>query len=58
MKKLFFYSALIYVLACFAAERPATWAVKMERAGLPNLHRVDAAVLEYCPGTAETKKHR
>ena len=26
----------------FAAERPATWAVKMERAGLPNLHKVDA----------------
>ena len=26
----------------FAAERPATWAVKMDRAGLPNLHKVDA----------------
>ena len=53
MKKLFFYSVLIYVLACFAAERPATWAVKMERAGLPNLHRVDAKLYRSAQPTAE-----
>ena len=37
----------------FAAERPATWAVKMERAGLPNLHRVDAKLYRSAQPTAE-----
>ena len=53
MRKLFFYSALICALACFAAERPAVWAVKMERAGLPNLHRVDAKLYRSAQPTAE-----
>ena len=37
----------------FAAERPATWAVKMERAGLPNLHKVDAKLYRSAQPTAE-----
>ena len=37
----------------FAAGRPATWAVKMERAGLPNLHRVDANLYRSAQPTAE-----
>ena len=37
----------------FAAERPAAWAVKMERAGLPNLHRVDAKLYRSAQPTAE-----
>ena len=37
----------------FAAERPAIWAVKMERAGLPNLHRVDAKLYRSAQPTAE-----
>ena len=37
----------------FAAERPATWAVKMERTGLPNLHRVDAKLYRSAQPTAE-----
>ena len=37
----------------FAAERPAKWAVPMERAGLPNLHKVDAKLYRSAQPTAE-----
>ena len=36
-----------------AAERPSTWAEKIERAGLPNLHRVDARLYRSAQPTAE-----
>ena len=42
MKKAFVCFVLVWAFVGFAAERPAAWAVKMERAGLPNLHHVDA----------------
>ena len=42
MRKAFVGFALVWAFASFAAARPAAWAVKMERSGLPNLHRVDA----------------
>ena len=42
MRKAIVWFALVCALAESAAERPATWAVKMKRAGLPNLHKVDA----------------
>lgn len=37
----------------FAEERPATWAAKIERAGVPNLHRVDAKLYRSAQPTAE-----
>ena len=40
-------------LAVGAAERPAKWAEKIERAGLPNLHRVDAKLYRSAQPTAE-----
>ena len=53
VKKAFVCFAFVWALAGFAAERPATWAVKMERAGLPNLHRVDAKLYRSAQPTAE-----
>ena len=45
--------ASIVVGLLFAAERPAKWAVKMELAGLPNLHKVDAKLYRSAQPTAE-----
>jgi len=45
--------ALVWVSVAVAAERPAEWAVPMERAGLPNLHRVDAKLYRSAQPTAE-----
>ena len=53
VKKAFVCLALVGALAGFAAERPATWAEKIERAGLPNLHRVDAKLYRSAQPTAE-----
>ena len=53
VKRAFVCFALVGALAGFAAERPATWAVKMERAGLPNLHKVDAKLYRSAQPTAE-----
>ena len=53
VKRAFVCFAFVWALAGFAAERPATWAVKMERAGLPNLHKVDAKLYRSAQPTAE-----
>ena len=53
MKKAFVFLAFVWAFAGFAAERSATWAVKMERAGLPNLHKVDAKLYRSAQPTAE-----
>ena len=44
--------AVVCAVALVAADRPATWAVKMERAGLPNLHRVDSRLYRSAQPTA------
>ncbi len=44
---------VVGVFVAGAEERPATWAVKMERAGLPNLHRVDEKLYRSAQPTAE-----
>ena len=53
MRKAFVCFALVWALVGFAAERPAAWAVKMERSGLPNLHKVDAKLYRSAQPTAE-----
>ena len=53
MKHILAILASIVAGLLFAAERPATWAVKMERAGLPNLHKVDAKLYRSAQPTAE-----
>jgi len=46
-------AVLAFVAVAGAAERPASWAVKIERAGVPNLHRVDAKLYRSTQPTAE-----
>ena len=53
MKHVLAILTLIVAGLLIAAERPATWAEKMERAGLPNLHRVDAKLYRSAQPTAE-----
>ena len=53
MKYTFAIIASIVVGILFAVERPSKWAVPMERAGLPNLHRVDARLYRSAQPTAE-----
>ena len=53
MRKAVVGFALVWAFASFAAARPAAWAVKMERSGLPNLHRVDAKLYRSAQPTAE-----
>ena len=53
MKHVHAILALIVAGLLIAAERPVAWAVPMERAGLPNLHRVDAKLYRSAQPTAE-----
>ena len=53
MKHVLAILALIVAGLLIAAERPVAWAVPMERAGLPNLHRVDAKLYRSAQPTAE-----
>lgn len=53
MKHVLVILALIVAGLLIAAERPVSWAVPMERAGLPNLHRVDAKLYRSAQPTAE-----
>ena len=53
MKHVLAILALIVAGLLIAAERPVVWAVPMERAGLPNLHRVDAKLYRSAQPTAE-----
>ena len=53
MKHVLAILALIVARLLIAAERPVAWAVPMERAGLPNLHRVDAKLYRSAQPTAE-----
>ena len=53
MKHVLAILALIVAGLLIAAERPIAWAVPMVRAGLPNLHRVDAKLYRSAQPTAE-----
>ncbi len=53
MKSMIAIFVSIVLLPLFAAERPVKWAVKMELAGLPNLHKVDAKLYRSAQPTAE-----
>ena len=53
MKHVLAILALIVAGLLIAAERLVAWAVPMERAGLPNLHRVDAKLYRSAQPTAE-----
>ena len=53
MKHVLAILASIVAGLLIAAERPVAWAVPMERAGLPNLHRVDAKLYRSAQPTAE-----
>ena len=53
MKHVLAILALIVAGLLIAAEHPVAWAVPMERAGLPNLHRVDAKLYRSAQPTAE-----
>lgn len=53
MKHVLAILALIVAGLLIAAERPVAWAEKMERAGLANLHRVDAKLYRSAQPTAE-----
>ena len=53
MKHVLAILALIVAGLLIATERPVAWAVPMERAGLPNLHRVDAKLYRSAQPTAE-----
>lgn len=53
MKSMIAIFVSIVLLPLFAAERSVKWAVKMEQAGLPNLHKVDAKLYRSAQPTAE-----
>jgi len=52
-KRLIAFLVAVCTAFVLAAERPVTWAVKMERAGLPNLHRVNEKLYRSAQPTAE-----